>query len=136
MQSTDSLFVHPGLKVRPCEWGYGVFTDAFIPAGSLIEECHYLKVPFRPECTGTQLDDYVFNIEWAEEEEARPGQWLAVVMGFGMIYNHSSHNNATYFRGGKRDLFTFYATRNIYPGEQVCISYGEDWWGLREQEMP
>jgi SET domain-containing protein len=62
-------------------------------------------------------------------------------MGFGMIYNHSQENNVSYYRGfqtgkGTRDVFTFYATRNIEAGEQLCISYGENWWKTRGQDMP
>jgi hypothetical protein len=140
MYSTEALFVHPGLKVRPCEWGYGVFTDQPIAEGTLIEECHYLKVPFRA-VRNSDVTDYVFNIEWGPHEEDRGGEWVAIVMGFGMIYNHSQENNVSYYRcfqtgKGTRDVFTFYATRDIEAGEQLCISYGENWWQTRGQDMP
>ena len=140
MYSTEALFVHPGLKVRPCEWGYGVFTDQPIAEGTIIEECHYLKVPFRA-VRNSDVTDYVFNIEWGPHEEDRGGEWVAIVMGFGMIYNHSQENNVSYYRGfqtgkGTRDVFTFYATRDIEAGEQLCISYGENWWQTRGQDMP
>ncbi|XXF77124.1 SET domain-containing protein-lysine N-methyltransferase [Myxococcaceae bacterium GXIMD 01537] len=135
MSEGEPLFIHPGVKVRPCEWGFGVFTDTLIPEGATIEECHYLKVP-RENVGGPPLTDYVFNLTWGEHEQARPGEWLAVVLGYGMVYNHSHEPNAAYFRGGDRDLFTFYATRDIQPGEQICITYGENWWNTRGQEMP
>jgi hypothetical protein len=140
MYSTEALFVHPGLKVRACEWGYGVFTDQPIAEGTIIEECHYLKVPFRA-VRNSDVTDYVFNIEWGPHEEDRGGEWVAIVMGFGMIYNHSQENNVSYYRGfqtgkGTRDVFTFYATRDIEAGEQLCISYGENWWQTRGQDMP
>jgi hypothetical protein len=140
MFSDEALFVHPGLKVRPCEWGYGVYTDLPIAEGTIIEECHYLKVPFR-SVRNSALSDYVFNIEWGPHEEAQGGEWVALVMGFGMIYNHSQENNVSYYRGfqtgkGTRDVFTFYATRHIEAGEQLCISYGENWWKTRGQDMP
>lgn len=135
MSQGEPLFIRPGVKVRPCEWGFGVFTDEFIPEGAHIEECHYLKVP-APSISGPPMTDYVFTLTWGEHEEQRPGEWLAVVLGYGMIYNHSPKPNVAYFRGGERDLFTFYATRDIQPGEQLCITYGENWWNTRGQEMP
>jgi hypothetical protein len=135
MSQGEPLFLHPGVKVRPAEWGWGVFTDAFIAEGAHIEECHYLKVP-AGSISGPPMTDYVFNLTWGEHEEQRPGEWLAVVLGYGMIYNHSPKPNVAYFRGGERDLFTFYATRDIQPGEQLFITYGENWWNTRGQEMP
>src|SRR5690349_17136817 len=83
MQPGEALFVHPGLKIRPCEWGYGVFTDVAIPEGTILEEAHYLKVPFRT-VRSSALSDYVFNIEWGPHEEDRGGEWVAIVMGSGM----------------------------------------------------
>jgi uncharacterized protein len=129
------LFVHPGLKVRRCEWGWGVFTDEPIAKDTLLEECHYLLIPWA-SIASSPLGDYVF-----QSREAAPGTQattdpVAVVLGYGMIYNHSSEANATYYQGGSRNLFTFYATRAIAPGEQICINYGETWWQLRGQSTP
>jgi SET domain-containing protein len=135
MNLGPALFLHPGVKVRPCEWGRGVFTDEPIPAGALIEECHYLKVP-QARCRGEPLDDYVFELRWHRHEEPRKGTWVAVVMGYGMIYNHSGAPNAVYSRGVDRDVFRYHALRDIHPGEQICVSYGEEWWKGRGAEMP
>lgn len=131
----EPLYIHPGVKVRPSEWGFGVFTDTFIPKDGIIEECHYLKVP-REHASGPPMTDYVFNLTWGDHEEQRPGEWVAVVLGYGMIYNHSNQPNVAYWRGGDRDLFTFYALRDIQPGEQLFITYGETWWNTRGQSMP
>ncbi|WP_164010092.1 SET domain-containing protein-lysine N-methyltransferase [Pyxidicoccus trucidator] len=135
MNLGEALYIHPGVKVRPCQWGYGVFTDEFIRAGDLIEECHYLKVPHKLARIPA-LDDYVFQIKWSEKEEPREGDWVALVMGYGMIYNHAQEPNAAYYRAVDRDLFSFYALRAIHPGEQICISYGENWWKSRDGDMP
>lgn len=129
------LFVHPGLRVRRCEWGWGVFTDEPIAEGALIEECHYLLVPWG-SISSSSLSDYVF-----QSREAAPGAQattdpVAVVLGFGMIYNHSSEANATYYQGGPHNLFMFYATRAIAPSEQICINYGDAWWRQRGQSTP
>jgi hypothetical protein len=135
MNQGAALYIHPGVKVRPCEWGYGVFTDELIPAGELIEECHYLKV-LHKHARMPPLDDYVFQIKWGEKEARREGDWVALVMGYGMIYNHSQEPNAAYYRLVDRDLFCFHALRDIHPGEQICISYGEEWWKSRGQSVP
>ncbi|WP_257978959.1 SET domain-containing protein-lysine N-methyltransferase [Corallococcus exiguus] len=135
MNLGPALFLYPGVKVRPCQWGMGVFTDTFIAAGELIEECHYLKVP-QQQFRGEPLDDYVFEIRWHRNEEPREGDWVALVMGYGMIYNHSSEPNASYSRAEDLDVFRYHALRDIHPGEQICISYGENWWKARGEEVP
>ena len=139
MEPGPALFVHPGLKVRPCEWGYGVFTDEAIPEGGILEECHYLKAPYK-SLHNSIVSDYVFNLEWGAHEEDQGPEWVALVMGFGMIYNHSQEPNVAYYRGYQKgdpkDVFTFYATRDIEAGEQLCITYGENWWKTRGQQMP
>lgn len=135
MKPGEALFMHPGLKVRPCEWGYGVFTDTPIVSGATIEECRYLKLP-REHVTAPPLTDYVFNLTWGDHEEKKEGDWLAFVLGYGMIYNHSQTPNVAYYRGGPRDLFVFYALRDIRAGEQLFISYGDVWWNTRGQNMP
>ena len=126
MNQGAALYIHQGVKVRPCEWGYGVFTDEFIKAGDIIEECHYLKV-LRGHARHPPLDDYVFQIKWGEREERREGEWVALV---------AQEPNAAFYRSVDRDLFTFHALRDIHPGEQICISYGEEWWKFREQDVP
>ncbi|GEL70696.1 MULTISPECIES: SET domain-containing protein-lysine N-methyltransferase [Myxococcus] len=135
MNQGAALYIHPGVKVRPCEWGYGVFTDAFIKAGDLIEECHYLKLP-RALSQNPQLQDYVFLLQWAKHEVPREGEWVALVLGYGMIYNHAREPNTSYHREATRDVFCYHALRDIHPGEQLCISYGEDWWASRDQGVP
>ncbi|MCP3103256.1 SET domain-containing protein-lysine N-methyltransferase [Myxococcus sp. K15C18031901] len=135
MNTGEALHLHPGVKVRPCEWGYGVFTDEFIKAGDLIEECRYLKV-LQKHTRHPPLDDYVFQIRWSEREQQPAGDWVALVLGYGMLYNHAKEPNAAYYRAVDRDLFTFYALRDIHPGEQVFISYGDEWWDSRGQGVP
>jgi hypothetical protein len=135
MHMSQSLLLHSGVAVRPCEWGYGVFADELILAGSIIEECHYLKM-LDKHCRQPPLDDYVFQIKW-DESEARPeGDWSAIILGYGMIYNHSREPNAAYYRSQERNLYTYYALRDIQPGEQILINYGENWWATRGQSSP
>jgi hypothetical protein len=129
----DELLIHPGLKVRPCQWGLGVFASELILGGSIIEECHYLKMRYE-DTQRPPLDHYVYRIQWdPNTEEVPEGEWGAVILGFGLIYNHSPDPNAHYYRGSLgRDVFVYYALRDIQPGEQICVSYGEEWWARRK----
>lgn len=135
MNTGEALYLHPGVKVRPCKWGYGVFTDEFIKAGDLIEECRYLKV-LQKQTRQPPLDDYVFQIRWSATEQEPAGDWVALVLGYGMLYNHAKEHNAMYSRMTDREVFTFHAVRDIHPGEQIFINYGDEWWDTRGEEVP
>lgn len=133
-----ALFVHPGLKVRPCALGYGVFTDEAIPEGALVEECHYLRMPTAE--VGPVLGEYVYDLKFREEDAAPTESWAVLPLGFGSIYNHASSPNLGYVRGplepGAPDVVTFHAARDIAAGEQLTVSYGAAWWQRRGMEPP
>lgn len=138
MTPGTALFVHPGLKVRPCALGYGVFTDEPIAQGTVVEECHYLRMPTAE--VGRVVGDYVYELSF-REGEADPGEsWAALPLGFGCIYNHASSPNLGYVRGprepGAPDVFSFHAARDIVAGEQLTVTYGMTWWRNRGMEPP
>jgi len=64
--------------------GRGVFARDLIPDGCEFEVCPVLLLP-ESQMMETPLSDYVF--EWA------PGR-VALVLGFGSLYNHSYEPNA------------------------------------------
>ncbi len=126
----ESLFVHPALYVMPCEYGLGVFSDALIPANTMLEECHWIKYK-RDDCSSPQLNDYVYEVTDDPNASEEETGYNAMVLGFGSIYNHSFDNNAQYLFDEEKNVFVYQSTRDIQPGEQICISYGEKWWDTR-----
>jgi uncharacterized protein len=103
--------------------GRGAFAMKKISEGDVIERCPALEVTDRD--VGGELLNYVF---YGSTESAR-----LVVMGNGMLFNHSSTPNVAYYReqGELGVELVLYALRNISKGEELFYSYGDDWWATR-----
>ncbi|MGF1678555.1 MAG: SET domain-containing protein-lysine N-methyltransferase [Candidatus Methylacidiphilales bacterium] len=128
----ESLFVHPALYVMPCEFGFGVFSDDFIASGTLLEECHWIKYR-RADCQSPKINDYVYEVADTPQTPDEEKGYNALVLGFGSIYNHSFDNNAHYLYDEARNVFVYQAIKDIQPGDQIFISYGEQWWNTRQE---
>lgn len=98
--------------------GYGVFADKTFKKGEIIEEC-YLIVSKGGD---KGLEDYYFDAN---------GKY-AMLTGFGCIYNHLDEPNADYTINTKRKFATFKAEQKIRKGEEIFISYGDDWFKTRD----
>ena len=107
-----------GLVVREGPRGRGVFANSTFAEGETVEVCPTVEISEG----GGDLADYLF-------ESTNEGMFL-VVLGFGMLYNHSSEANLDYFQGDASTL-EFVAERRIDRGEELTISYGDEWWSAR-----
>lgn len=102
--------------------GRGVFATSKIKAHEIIEICPTLN----EDLIGASAHDYVFGSDDF-------GGVLA--LGNGSLYNHQDEEpdlNATYEvrkneTTGDVELH-IWAIRDIQPGEEIFISYGENWW--------
>jgi SET domain-containing protein len=103
--------------------GRGAFALKKISEGDIIERCPALEVTDRD--VGGELLNYVF---YGSTESAR-----LVVMGNGMLFNHSSTPNVAYYReqSALGVELVLYALRNISKGEELFYTYGDDWWATR-----
>ena len=124
------LYRHPAIVISECEFGHGIFTTRFLPADTTLEECPYLKIR-SDECAGA-LDDYVFNLETAEENGDT--DVYSLVLGWGSLFNHSDRHNTEYWHDTDRDLIVFHTVRDVSAGEQLFVNYGTEWWDSRELE--
>jgi SET domain-containing protein len=107
----------PAVEVKRVKGkGRGVFARRAIAEGDVIESCPVLVVPSGDICQGdtwTRLGDYCF--EWGEGT-------MALVLGYGSLYNHSYQPNARYEDvAGPTKLFV--ALRDIARGEEITINY-------------
>jgi uncharacterized protein len=109
-----------GLVVRDGPRGRGVFADRSFAEGEVVEVCPTVEISEG----GGDLADYLF-------ESTNEGYFL-VVLGFGMLYNHSSEPNLDYYQGDDSAL-EFVAQRRIDRGEELTISYGAEWWSARDE---
>ncbi len=107
-----------GLAVREGPRGRGVFATRTFAEGETVEVCPTVEISEG----GGDLADYLF-------ESTTEGRFL-VVLGFGMLYNHSADPNLDYFQEDGATL-EFVAQRRIDRGEELTISYGDEWWSAR-----
>jgi len=97
--------------------GYGVFAKEQIKQGDTIEECYALFLKEEQ----SSLGNYVFNAN----------NQSALLTGFGAIYNHADHSNASYTFDEQKQCMVFTARRFIHKDEEILISYGKDWFSSR-----
>ena len=95
-----------------------MFANRTFAEGETVEVCPTVEISEG----GGDLADYLF-------ESTNEGMFL-VVLGFGMLYNHSSEPNLDYFQENEAAL-AFVAQRQIDKGEELTISYGDEWWSAR-----
>lgn len=101
--------------------GRGVFADLAIATGTLIEEGPVVVVPAEEvtHLDRTTLANYYFC--WgADEAEA------ALLCGLCALCNHSYDPNAVFVLNHDRLTISFFARRNIAPGDEVTINYNGD----------
>ena len=104
--------------------GRGAFATENIHDGAIIERCPAIEVTDRD--IGGELVNYVFYGNNATDR--------LVVMGYGMLFNHSSTPNVAYYREESTlgPEMILYALRNIRKGEELFYNYGDDWWTTRQ----
>jgi SET domain-containing protein len=56
------------------------------------------------------------------------------MLGYGSLYNHSDEPNAEYTHEAD-DAYSFMAVRDIAAGEEITISYGDEWWETRSDRF-
>ena len=81
-----------GLVVREGPRGRGVFATRTFAEGETVEVCPTVEISEG----GGDLADYLF-------ESTNEGMFL-VVLGFGMLYNHSSEPNLDYYQENEAAL--------------------------------
>lgn len=101
--------------------GLGVFAARDFEADEIIEVCPVILFP-KSELAlirQTKLDDYYFD--WGED-----GEWYAMALGYGSLYNHSYEPNAEYGMDFDARTIDFYCIRPIKAGEEITINYNGD----------
>ncbi len=67
--------------------------------------------------TNRSLQNYWFNWQTSAGKKT-----LAIALGYGSLYNHSSEPNAKVVQDSERNLFVFQALRPIAPEEEIFSS--------------
>ena len=100
--------------------GRGVFTSKILKKGDLIEICPVIELSYKEhqKLSGHILENYAFV--WNTKKRS-----VAILLGFGSLYNHSVRPNADYIKKLKDGVMIFKALRNIRAGEEITIDYGD-----------
>jgi SET domain-containing protein len=112
-----------GLEVGEGRLGRGVFATRSFAKGDVLEICPTLEVP--DDDVRGLLGDYAFSTHHEGE--------LVLLLGFGMLYNHSATPNAEYVEHGPRTI-AFVALTDVEAGDELTIDYGDEWWETRGLE--
>jgi SET domain-containing protein len=98
--------------------GRGVFAGHLIAKGELIEKCPFIELSQGDPAVvwGSALVSYFFF--FGKEKEK-----VALVLGYGSLYNHSDTPNATYTFETKKNIVVFRALKKIKKGEEITFSY-------------
>ena len=111
--------------------GWGVFATDYIYEGEIIEETPLITLPIDVKVYTDLLNDYRFN--WPRVDDPLE---MVLPMGYGCTYNHSEDNNAVWEDHPEYKAFQFIAIRDIEPGEEVCIYYGDEmYWSEGREEV-
>ncbi|NRD79145.1 SET domain-containing protein-lysine N-methyltransferase [Bacillus sp. BRMEA1] len=101
------------------EFNRGVFATVDIAKGQLIHEAPVIPYPNKEHVhiEKTLLADYAF--EYGINH-------TAILLGYGMLFNHSYEPNAIYEINFQNHTFDFYAYKDIKAGEEILINYNGD----------
>ncbi|MBW8347961.1 SET domain-containing protein [Bacillus sp. IITD106] len=101
------------------EFNRGVFATRDIKKGELIHEAPVISYSNDQHqyIEQTLLADYAF--EYGINHSA-------ILLGYGMLFNHSYEPNSTYEINFENSTFDFYAYTNIKAGEEILINYNGD----------
>ena len=101
------------------EFNRGVFATRDIQKGELLHEAPVISYPNEQHkyMEKTILGDYAFEFGIGQS---------AILLGYGMLFNHSYEPNATYEINFKNNTFDFFAFTDIKAGEEILINYNGD----------
>jgi uncharacterized protein len=103
--------------------GRGVFTGKPIRKGQLIEVAPVIPVAEKSFTENETPDGYLLS--WSDTKK---GQEYAMVLGYVMLYNHSSKPNIELEMDMRAKTMEVKALRNIRAGEELVWDYNCDLW--------
>ncbi|MGG0655096.1 SET domain-containing protein [Rummeliibacillus pycnus] len=101
------------------EFNRGVFATVDIKKGELLHKAPVISYPNDQHqyIEQTLLADYAF--EYGINHSA-------ILLGYGMLFNHSYEPNAIYEISFENHTFDFYAYTDIKAGDEILINYNGD----------
>jgi SET domain-containing protein len=115
----------PGLYIAETDLGRSVFSAETVSEDDIIESCPIILIPELEKnlIHESVLHDYYFV--W-------PNGGIVIALGYGSLYNHSSHPNAEVIFDLDEEEIVIRAIREIEPGDEIFIDYAD---GDRKHEL-
>lgn len=107
------------VKVSPVsdgEFNRGVFAKCDILKGTVFHEAPVIAYP-------NEEHDYIEKTTLADYAFEYGANHTAILLGYGMLFNHSYEPNADYAISFEKHTFDFFAHRDIKAGEEILINY-------------
>ena len=98
--------------------GRGVFAVEALRRGSIVETCPVIVLPIDDVVENSTLSFYVYD--WGAGS-------VALALGCGSLYNHADEPHAYAEIEHSKQTITIKVLRNIEPGEEVTLNYGDDY---------
>lgn len=113
--------------------GKGLFTNKFIPKGTLIVEYKGRMRTWKEVLNGKHFNAYVYYIDRnhvidAMRQKKSMGRYANDAEG--MIKINGLKNNSRYVIEGNRVYIE--SKKDIAAGEEILVSYGKDYWNVIE----
>jgi SET domain-containing protein len=110
------------VEMRPSPiHGRGMFATRDIKKDEVIERAPLVVIDRSEDLTsGSLLRKY--DIAYKDGK-------FAVMLGYASIYNHSDDNNVIWDFEPDEDIIYIKSIRDIPKDQEVCVSYGSNYWG-------
>lgn len=102
--------------------GLGVFATKDFKTGEIIEKCPVIPIPIKLVLVKKHRQVLDF-LEWWFYEWGNDLKGDAMVLGYGMIYNHSENPNAIYKSDFVNNVITIISKKSIKLDEELFIDY-------------
>lgn len=110
----------PTNDIKPSDVGHrGVFANRDYEEGETLEVCPCIKQEH--QSVAGRVADYLFSLN---DDES------LIAFGYCSMYNHADDPNANW-EIINEDQMKIEATRKIKKGEEIFISYGDNYWESR-----
>lgn len=98
--------------------GRGVFAAKDIKKGDIIEICPLIVLPEKDDPYIEKSNLSAYWLRWGED-----GKKIAIMLGFGSIYNHAYKPNSELCEDFEKDVITFIALQDIAKDEEITYNY-------------
>jgi SET domain-containing protein len=104
------------INVGQGKFGRGVIASQDLKAGMIIHNADVILVPTEQLKALEQTELYNYYYEYTK-------QFVAIALGFGSLFNHSTKPNAQYWVDTKNKRIRYELLRGVKAGEEIFINY-------------